>query len=248
MRRVPAGYVSIKDAVNAVGRSSYGAEWIGDQANALMSMTGPARNQGARTAGEKALIGQFHMAKDQHQHVLEHVLHEIQERPTSFDIRILTEDGAVPIPAPPEIWDDDQKALYAIATGYLIAFRLPTGRELSGRLIIAVTALPQKTSSAAPRFPEPLPDGGAPVSDHHQPAKPKKPRVEKGIWRLARDEAFKYLEYEGTPEETGDQAKLEKHIAEYLGRKYSKHPAQSTIRKHVRGWIDECARPDKPLS
>jgi hypothetical protein len=99
-----------------------------------------------------------------------------------------------------------------------------------------VTALPQHASSESP---EPLLDGEAPVSDHHQPAKPKKPRVEKGIWRLARDEAFNYLEYEGTPQETGDQAKLEKHIAEYLGRKYSKHPAPSTIRKHVREWIDE---------
>jgi hypothetical protein len=108
--------------------------------------------------------------------------------------------------------------------------------HVTGSAEALVTALPQHASSESP---EPLLNGEA---------KPKKPRVEKGIWRLARDQAFKYLDNEGPPQETGDQAKLEKHIANYLGRRDSKYPAASTIRLHVRGWIDEWAERKEQLS
>jgi hypothetical protein len=69
------------------------------------------------------------------------------------------------------------------------------------------------------------------------PTKPKR-KLEKGCWRLARPEAFKWLEDNGEPAELGDKAKLEKHIGDFLGT-HKEYRALSTIRIHVTRWIGE---------
>jgi hypothetical protein len=46
----------------------------------------------------------------------------------------------------------------------------------------------------------------------HKATTPRRKRLEKGYWSLARGEALKYLEAEGAPAELGDQGKIENHI------------------------------------
>jgi len=65
----------------------------------------------------------------------------------------------------------------------------------------------------------------------------RRPPAEKPFWDKVRVEALKWLDEKGYPEPgDGGQAKLEKHIANWLG--FRGHNAStSTIRSHVVGWI-----------
>jgi hypothetical protein len=65
----------------------------------------------------------------------------------------------------------------------------------------------------------------------------RRARPESEIWKAARNEALRWLEDEGAPQFHGDQAKLEKHIAEFttrLGHCF----AESTVRKRVVEFIE----------
>jgi hypothetical protein len=70
-------------------------------------------------------------------------------------------------------------------------------------------------------------------------AKPKPSRL-KPFWGAAREEAITWLKDNGYPQPgDGGQGKLEKHIAGWLASHGDHHPAESTIRDHVRCWIRE---------
>jgi hypothetical protein len=56
MLLIPKGYVLLTDAFNAVGRESYGANWLGSQADALAKLANPIKYKGPRSPEEKALI------------------------------------------------------------------------------------------------------------------------------------------------------------------------------------------------
>jgi hypothetical protein len=77
---------------------------------------------------------------------------------------------------------------------------------------------------------------GKPEPDRHVVRRPSR---EKPFWLQARKAAFEWLDEEGFPS-TGDggQAKLEAHIADWLADRSHK-AAESTIRKHVKAWIEE---------
>jgi hypothetical protein len=89
---------------------------------------------------------------------------------------------------------------------------------------------------------EPLADA---AKLEESPPRPKRPRLEKGHWPLAREAAFKWLEEEGAPVELGDKAKLEKHIAQHLSDRWNRHPVKSTIQTHVTRWIAEFRQTDQ---
>ena len=72
-------------------------------------------------------------------------------------------------------------------------------------------------------------------------AKPTRSRSERAYWRLAQEEAFKYLLDEGEPAGRGDKAKLQQHIAGFLAGRYDEHPAKSTLQRHTNQWIAEFA-------
>jgi hypothetical protein len=67
----------------------------------------------------------------------------------------------------------------------------------------------------------------------------RRPPAEKPFWDKARVEALKWLDEEGYPEPgDGGQAKLEKHIVNWLRLRGHK-ASPSTIRSHVGRWIRE---------
>lgn len=71
-------------------------------------------------------------------------------------------------------------------------------------------------------------------------AKPKSGRSPRPYWEEAGREALEWLKDEGSPREpgSGDQARLEKHMAEWLTAR-GHEPAASTIRAHCKKWIAE---------
>jgi hypothetical protein len=66
-----------------------------------------------------------------------------------------------------------------------------------------------------------------------------KGRRPKPIWKHAKTEAMRWFDDEGWPEAgDGGQARLEKHIADWLEDR-GHRASESTVRRHVRQWIDE---------
>ena len=65
------------------------------------------------------------------------------------------------------------------------------------------------------------------------------PSREKPFWSAAKKVGMEWLEENGCPQKgDGNQAQLEKHIADWLsGRGYD--AAENTIRRHVKGWMEE---------
>jgi hypothetical protein len=66
---------------------------------------------------------------------------------------------------------------------------------------------------------------------------------ERPYWPEAREIALEWLRENGAPVPgAGEQAKLERHVTDWLAQKRKEHPVPSTVRNHVQQWIREyCA-------
>jgi hypothetical protein len=73
----------------------------------------------------------------------------------------------------------------------------------------------------------------------HQSGRRSGARGQQPIWKRAKIEAMRWFDSNGCPEPwDGGQAKLENHIKDWLAER-DHYPAESTVRDHVRKWIDE---------
>jgi len=144
--------------------------------------------------------------------------------------------GAVPLNSSPTVWPDPVfSPVRAMSNWRKDAITLDGS-------IGNPDALPSDISDG-PNVGEEFADkqNGPPESAPSK-SKPKSPRLKKGHWVLARGVASEWLDEEGGPIELGDQAKLEKHITEFLASK-DVYPAESTVRKYVVQWIGEYREP-----
>jgi hypothetical protein len=83
-----------------------------------------------------------------------------------------------------------------------------------------------------------LPAGATP-DDEEPSTNRRKGRIPKPVWKAAQAEATNWLNDNGFPAPgDGDQAKLEKHITDWLGDR-NQHCAASTVRAHVVQWIKD---------
>lgn len=87
--------------------------------------------------------------------------------------------------------------------------------------------------------PEPAMEAAASIQDAPAPASAKlsRGRTPQPYWEEAEREALRWLDENGyTGHGSGDQAALERHIAEHLSKK-DHHPSKSRLRDYCRGWI-----------
>jgi hypothetical protein len=83
-----------------------------------------------------------------------------------------------------------------------------------------------------------LPAGEKPNSDLRSDSL-RRGRIPNPVWKHAKAEAILWLGENGYPEPgDGGQGNLEKHITDWLADR-DHHPAESTVRSYVAGWISE---------
>ena len=103
------------------------------------------------------------------------------------------------------------------------------------------SASPGEPIAAPPEFDEATDRDGVPVAPvQTKPQRKKRPvRLEAPHWAIGRKSAIEWLEENGFPEPgDGGQAALERYVADVLAAR-GYYPAESTIRRYVRRWIDE---------
>jgi hypothetical protein len=244
--------VPLSEAFKAVGRVSYGEDWVGDRAVALTRLTAQIRYKGPKSPEERSLVEQEKKAAEQRTETMNFLRTEFLGSPPLFDdavpVQMIADDDGAIYTLKPQIWIDDQEAWQMLASGRVMFHPLarnwrwaPTELQISGALLLAESALPNSTAASAQDAASITPAKGPAqdtLSAERTSAKPRRLRREQDHWPLARAEALKWLDYEGAPMALGDQAKLEKHIEEFLARQ-DIHPAESTIRDHVKKWIAE---------
>jgi hypothetical protein len=139
---IPKGYVHLIEAFNAVGRDSYGEDWIGDQANQLAKFASPIRYRGSRSDSEKGVIADADKANEQRWAVFNALQRDFLGTPPAFGdavfVYLLADNGEPPRALPPKIWIDDNEARRM----------LTMGRANSGILLVAETSLPGRASAA----------------------------------------------------------------------------------------------------
>jgi hypothetical protein len=103
------------------------------------------------------------------------------------------------------------------------------------------SAGPGEPIAAPPEFDEAADRDGVPVAPvQTKPQRKKRPiQREAPYWAIGRKPAMEWLEENGFPEPgDGGQAALERNVADVLAAG-GHYPAESTIRRYVRRWIDE---------
>jgi len=119
----------------------------------------------------------------------------------------------------------------------IVVFRFNANEiELTGAcaLRLVVVSVELSTSGAAPG------DKGS-KTDHRSGSGRRKGRgrIPSPIWKAAETGAMRWFDDNGCPEPwDGGQTKLEDHIKDWLAER-DFYPAESTVRDHVRKWIDE---------
>jgi hypothetical protein len=145
----------LADAVNTVGRDSYGDGWLGAQANSLMRLTGPIRFRGARTPDEQALVARMREAQRQRSEIFSTVRNNLLGSTPAFEdacpVTLISDaDGKLHV-LRPEIWINDQEAESMLASGHAFFHPQssnwrwsPTRDRISGILLIAAADLPSQ--------------------------------------------------------------------------------------------------------
>jgi hypothetical protein len=158
MHSVPSGLVPLSEAMNAVGRDSYGAAWIGDRANNLHRLTSQVRYRGPRNPEEVNLVAEQKRAWEQLQRVSKIVRANLLGSPPGFADAIpsilVSDVDARLFPLPPQIWIDDHEAWLMLATGRADFSPdrpnwrwSPTHDRISGILAVSVEFMPGRAKN-----------------------------------------------------------------------------------------------------
>jgi hypothetical protein len=175
----PRGYVSLADAVNTVGRDSYGDGWLGDEANGLMRLTGPIRFRGARTPEEQAFVVREREARRQRSKIFSTVRNNLRGSPPAFEdacrVTLISDTDGMLHVLRPEIWINDQEAGSMLASGHAFFHPQspnwrwsPTGDRISGILLIAAADSPGQGELDPPPLAHPHKTSVAEESDRNQ--------------------------------------------------------------------------------
>jgi hypothetical protein len=154
---MPNGYVSIDKVIDVVGRRSYGEQWRGNQAEALIRITSQVRYRGPRTDTERLLVSQLKTASEQQDAVIRFLQSEFRGTPPSFDdavpVTLIADDDGSLLALPPQIWINDRYARYMLLSGRISFVSedslwrwSPRGR-VSGRILLSETALAEPTDN-----------------------------------------------------------------------------------------------------
>src|SRR5205814_123253 len=81
---IPKGYVPLSEAFNAVGRDSYGDDWIGDKANQLAKFTSQIRYKGPQSDSEIRMIADADKANEQRWAVFHAMQRDFLGTPPAF--------------------------------------------------------------------------------------------------------------------------------------------------------------------
>ena len=155
MLPIPNGYVPLIEAINAVGRDSYGEEWIGDQANQLARFAGPIRYKGPRSDSDRSIIADADKANEQRWAVFTAMQRDFLGTPPNFDdavtVYLLPDDGQPPHVLPPKTWINDNEARQMLAMGRLgSGILLICEKSLPGRAPVTTSSVDQEPP-VAPR-------------------------------------------------------------------------------------------------
>ena len=153
---IPNSFVSLSDAINRVGVDTYGADWRGNQANALHKITAQIRYRGPRSESERALIADEARAQRQRRDLFKILQRDFLGTPPSFEdavpaVVMSDADGQLH-DLPPQTWIKDDVAWMMLATGRV----LRSATHPAGVILISEAIFSKELTNAHGCGPAPL--------------------------------------------------------------------------------------------